>query len=161
MCGRFRRGSSAVLKVEMPNDHLSAILQFDRQAAVGRPLNQIVVAESPVAVGPKTNDVDRKGVAGHRGLNIERSRLRIPAEYTPDAVVVVPACVDCSGVDGVSGVDGEDRRIEGGKLTVENRRVEVVALRWSGRTRRTKAGSERVGRRMDGRVGVVLCYLAV
>src|ERR1700728_2084066 len=142
MRGRFRWRSGAVVKVEMPNDHLATVFQFDRQAAVGGALDQIVVAESPVAVEPQANDVDRQSVARHRGLNIERPRLRIPAEHAPDAVVVVAACVDCGGVDDVSGVDGEDGSVEWGKLTVKNRGVEIVPLGWNGRTRWTKAGRE-------------------
>ena len=138
----------------MPPDRLTAVLHLHGKIAVQAPAHDGVVADGPVAIQTQPRQMDRQGVAGRGGLDIERSGFGIAAQNARHALLVGAARVHGGGVDGVSGSDGEHRFIRGRELAIERGRRKFVPLGRSGRALRNQGGRELVGSGMPRIVAI-------
>src|ERR1700723_1272441 len=127
LCGGFRscspRGS-----VEMPTDRFTVILDLHGEIAVQGTLIKPVVALRPVAIEGEFLNMDDEHVSRHCSRYVKGTGLRIAAEGPLDPIHIRPADIHRSGVNGISRIDSENRFVEGGYLTIKDRRREFMGF---------------------------------
>src|SRR5262245_22395126 len=82
---RALAGRDHALAVETPANILPCVLEFYSHTAVNGAVNDRVIANGVVAIKSNAGEVYGECVTGPRGLNVERSSLRIAAQRSRDA----------------------------------------------------------------------------
>ncbi len=114
--------------VEMPTNGFTVLLDLNGEIAIQGTLIKPVVALGPIAIQGEFLNMDNEHVSRHCSLYVKRAGLRIAAERPFDPIHISPARIHRSRVNCVSWIDSEDRFVEGGYLTIEDRRRELMSL---------------------------------
>src|SRR5262245_27291843 len=137
---RALAGCNHALAVETPANILPSVLEFYSHTAVNGAVNDGVIADGVISIQSNAREVYGERVTGPRGLNVERSGLRIAAQRSRDAAFIRAAGINRGGVNSVARPDPQHGLRRSGEFPMESCWREFVALRTTARHRLSTGG---------------------